>query len=116
MPDSDDRRYSISEVSERVGVPVHVLRQWEERFTQLKPRRNRANQRSYSAADIEVARRIKDLIRNEKLTSKGASRRLSQELHGEGQPRTDTEAIELLDKIEEEARAILDILNKDHED
>lgn len=113
MAIQENRRYRISEVSDMVGVPSHVLRQWETRFTQLKPKRDRANRRYYLPEDVEIARRIKELLRNEKLTSKGASRRLSQELFGEGRPRTNREARELIDKIENEVRAMRDILDRD---
>lgn len=113
MAIQENRRYRISEVSDMVGVPSHVLRQWETRFTQLKPKRDRANRRYYLPEDVEIARRIKELLRNEKLTSRGASRRLSQELFGEGRPRTNREARELIDKIENEVRAMRDILDRD---
>lgn len=112
MPDLDDRRYGIAEVSELVGVQSHVLRQWETRFPPFKPRRDRANRRIYSVGDIEIARRIKQLLREEKMTSKGAAKRLEEELKGEGRPKTNTEALDLIDKIDQEVRAIVDILDK----
>ena len=112
MPDLDDRRYAIAEVSELVGVPSHVLRQWESRIGPFKPRRDRANRRIYSVGDIEIARRIKQLLRDEKMTTKGAAKRLEEELKGEGRPKTNTETLDLIDKIDEEVRAIVDILDK----
>ncbi len=112
MPDLDDRRYGIAEVSELVGVPPHVLRHWESLFNPLNPRRDRANRRIYSVDNIEIARRIKQLLRDEKMTTKGAAKRLEEELRGEGRPKTNTEALDLIDKIDQEVRAIVDILNK----
>lgn len=112
MPDLDDRRYAIAEVSELVGVPSHVLRQWESRIGPFKPRRDRANRRIYSVGDIEIARRIKQLLRDEKMTTQGAAKRLEEELKGEGRPKTNTETLDLIDKIDEEVRAIVDILDK----
>ena len=59
-----ENRYSISEVSELLNVPAHRLRQWEERFPPLDPARNRANQRYYTDADVEIVRRIKQLLQH----------------------------------------------------
>ena len=115
-PDLPDRRYRISEVSEIVDVPVHVLRQWEKGFDILRPKRDRVNRRYYTRNDIELIRRIKDLIRNEKLTIKGAARRLSQEIHGVGRPKTNTEALKLIDQIDEEVQGLLDTLDRYDED
>ena len=95
-----------------VGVPAHVLRQWESRFTAFKPKRDRSSRRIYSLGDIEIARRIKQLLRDEKMTTKGAAKRLEEELKGEGRPKTNTDALELIDKIDQEVRAIVDILDK----
>lgn len=111
MTNQDDRRYSISEVSELTGTQAHVLRQWEDRFPQLKPKRDRANRRYYVQADIDVVRRLKELLWHEKLTTEGARKRLDQELRGEGRPKTRHEAVALLDELEQEARAMLDILD-----
>ncbi len=106
-----NRRYAISEVSEQTGVAIHVLRQWEARFPQLKPKRDRANRRYYTEADIEIVRRIKQLLRHENLRTAGARKRLAQELIGEGRPKTNSEIVDLIDRIEAEARAILDLLD-----
>ncbi|MBN2308330.1 MAG: MerR family transcriptional regulator [Candidatus Hydrogenedentes bacterium] len=111
MGESPERRHKISEVSEITGVPIHVLRQWEERFPQLRPSRDRANRRFYLAADIAIVRRIKQLLWHEKMTTQGARTRLAQELRGMGRPQTRQEAVELVDRIEEEIRAMLDLLN-----
>ena len=111
MADHPDRRYRIGEVAEKLDVPVHLLRQWQQKFPQLKPRRDRANRRYYSASDIDIARRIKALVRHEKMTIEGARVRLSQELHGEGRPRTNEEALQLAREIEAEASAILEIID-----
>lgn len=106
-------QYGISEVSELTGVSAHLLRQWESRIPHLKPKRGRGNRRSYSPADVEIVRRIKQLLRYEKLTSKGVIRKLSQELYGEGTPATNQEAVELVDRIESEVRSMLELLDKD---
>ncbi len=112
MPGLDDRRYGIAEVSGLVGVALHVLRQWEAKVGVFSPGRDRANRRTYTVGDIEIARRLKQLLRDEKMTLKGAAKRLGEELKGEGRPKTNTEALDLIDKIDEEVRAIIDILDK----
>jgi DNA-binding transcriptional MerR regulator len=105
------RRYGIGEVSDMVGVPTHVLRQWEAKFPQLNPKRDSAGRRRYLEKDIDITRRIKQLLRHEKMTIQGARIRLAQELHGEGRPKTRQETIDLIDKIQEEVRAMLDLLD-----
>lgn len=112
MNELPDRWFSISEVSELVDVPIYVLRQWEAKLPQLRPKRNRSNRRLYSRADIEIVRRIKQLLRHEKMTLDGVRLRLAEELHGDGKPKTRQSAIDLLDKIEAETRRLLDLLDK----
>ena len=105
-----DRRHSISEVSEMLGVPIHVLRQWEERFPQLRVKRDRANRRYYQEREIAIVRRIKQLLWHERLTTAGARRRLDEELLGAGRPETKQDARELLASAEEKVRQMLDRL------
>lgn len=111
MGTQSDRFYGISETSKMTGVPAYALRQWESRYRQLNPKRNGANHRVYSDEDIEVIRRIKELIKHERLTTKGASRKLSQELYGHTVPQTKKKVLDLIDKIQREARSALEILD-----
>jgi DNA-binding transcriptional MerR regulator len=111
MNESRDRRHKISEVSKMLDVPVHVLRQWESRFPQLKPERDRANRRYYLSKHIDVVRRIKHLLWHEKMTTEGARLQLAQELYGEGCPKTSQEVEELLDKVRVEVRSMIDLLD-----
>tara|TARA_R110001592_G_scaffold116981_4_gene318652 strand:+ start:494 stop:841 length:348 start_codon:yes stop_codon:yes gene_type:complete len=108
-----ERRLRISEVSEMTGVAIHLLRQWEEKIPQLKPRRDRANRRYYLEKDIAIIRRIKHLVRHEKMALDGVKIRIAQELHGEGRPRTRQEAIDLVDRIESEVRGMLKLLDSE---
>ncbi len=68
--------YSISEVSELIGLKAHILRFWESEFTMLRPRKNRAGNRAYTERDIRVVRLIKQLLYDEKYTIDGAKARL----------------------------------------
>lgn len=111
MPTLDDRRYSISEVSDHLDLPVHLLRQWEEQVPQLRPKRDRANRRYYRLPDIRVIQRIKQLVRDEKMTLQGAAKRIREETMGQGAPQTNQEALELIDKIEGKARTMLNLLD-----
>ena len=111
MNATDEKRKTIAEVSQELDVPVHLLRQWEARFPQLRPKRTATRRRTYSTKDIDIAKRIKYLLQHDKLGTEAARRQLAEEIHGHGRPRTNKEALELIDKIETEARAMLDQLD-----
>ena len=58
--------YSIGEVSELTQLKSYVLRYWETEFTQLKPPKNRAGNRTYRQKDIDIILNIKDLLYTKK--------------------------------------------------
>lgn len=68
--------YSISEVSELTGIKPYVLRFWEKEFPGLKPKKNRAGNRSYQLKDIDAINQIKHLLYAEGFTIEGARSRL----------------------------------------
>ncbi|WP_432767620.1 MAG: MerR family transcriptional regulator [Sphingopyxis sp.] len=68
---------SIGELSDRIGVPTHVLRYWETRFPQLKPLQRSGRRRYYRAADVALAERIHQLLHVEGFTVEGARKALS---------------------------------------
>ena len=68
--------YSISEVAEMTGLKPYVLRFWEKEFPLLKPKKNRAGNRSYQQKDIELLNQIKHLLYDEGYTIEGAKSRL----------------------------------------
>ncbi len=70
--------YSISEVCNLVDEEQHILRYWEKEFSQLKPRKNRGGNRIYSSKDIQLIFIIKKLLREDKLSLKGAKEKLPQ--------------------------------------
>jgi DNA-binding transcriptional MerR regulator len=108
-----ERRMRIGEVSELTGVAIHLLRQWEEKIPQLKPKRDRAKRRYYLEKDVAIIRRIKYLVRHDKMGLDGVKIRIAQELHGEGRPRTRQETIDLVDRIENEVRSMLTLLDSE---
>ena len=71
--------YSISEVCELTGLEQHVLRYWEAEIPQLRPKKNSAGNRAYREKDIELIRRIKFLLYDEKLSIQGVKQRLTEE-------------------------------------
>jgi len=73
------RYFTIGEVSELCGVKPHVLRYWEQEFTQLKPVKRRGNRRYYQRHDVLVIRQIRSLLYDQGFTIGGARQQLSSE-------------------------------------
>ena len=80
MPGIRKLYHSIREVSEATGLKPHVLRYWESEFEQLRPKKNRAGNRTYTARDLDVVMRVQRLLRDEKYTIEGARTALTREL------------------------------------
>ena len=74
------RYFTIGEVSELCAVKPHVLRYWEQEFTQLKPVKRRGNRRYYQHHEVLLIRRIRDLLYEQGFTITGARHRLESEL------------------------------------
>jgi len=74
------RYFTIGEVSELCGVKPHVLRYWEQEFTQLKPVKRRGNRRYYQHHEVLLIRRIRELLYEEGFTISGARNRLDSGL------------------------------------
>jgi len=72
------RYFTIGEVSELCGVKSHVLRYWEQEFTQLKPVKRGGNRRYYQHHEVMLIRRIRQLLYEEGFTISGARGRLDQ--------------------------------------
>ncbi|MBA3032427.1 MAG: MerR family transcriptional regulator [Gammaproteobacteria bacterium] len=72
------RYFTIGEVSELCGVKPHVLRYWEQEFTQLKPVKRRGNRRYYQHHEVLLVRRIRQLLYDEGFTISGARNRLDE--------------------------------------
>ena len=80
------RYFTIGEVSELCGVKPHVLRYWEQEFTQLKPVKRRGNRRYYQHHEVLLVRRIRELLYNQGFTISGARNRLDDLAHEENKP------------------------------
>lgn len=70
------RYFTIGEVSDLCGVKPHVLRYWEQEFTQLKPVKRRGNRRYYQHHEVLLIRKIRSLLYDEGFTISGARNRL----------------------------------------
>jgi DNA-binding transcriptional MerR regulator len=104
------RYFTIGEVSELCGVKPHVLRYWEQEFTQLKPVKRRGNRRFYQHHEVLLVRRIRELLYSQCFTISGARNRLEEELlqAAEGTPGKTLS----IRQIRDELNAILRLLGK----
>ena len=73
------RYFTIGEVSDLCAVKPHVLRYWEQEFTQLKPVKRRGNRRYYQHHEVLLIRRIRELLYEEGFTISGARQRLEHD-------------------------------------
>ena len=79
LPSIPAKRYfTIGEVSELCGVKPHVLRYWEQQFTQLRPMKRRGNRRYYQHHEVLMIRRIRDLLYEQGFTIIGARNKLQE--------------------------------------
>lgn len=104
------RYFTIGEVSELCGVKPHVLRYWEQEFTQLKPVKRRGNRRYYQHHEVLLVRRIRELLYQEGFTISGARNRLEDfAARGESSVEAASAAPVLMDvaKLREELSAVL---------
>lgn len=81
LPEIPRKRYfAIGEVSDLCMVKPHVLRYWEQEFSQLKPVKRRGNRRYYQHDDVVMVRRIRSLLYEQGFTIGGARQRLKDQL------------------------------------
>lgn len=116
------RYFTIGEVSELCGVKPHVLRYWEQEFTQLKPVKRRGNRRYYQHHEVLLIRRIRELLYEQGFTINGARNRLDS--HGamvsegaqseaSGEPVVEgTMALVDVDQLRKELLYVLDALGR----
>jgi DNA-binding transcriptional MerR regulator len=77
------RYFTIGEVGDLCGVKPHVLRYWEQEFTQLRPMKRRGNRRYYQHHEVLMIRRIRDLLYDQGFTISGARNKMQEILHAE---------------------------------
>ncbi len=107
------RYFTIGEVSDLCGVKPHVLRYWEQEFTQLKPVKRRGNRRYYQHHEVLLIRKIRELLYEQGFTISGARNRLSE---GREIPQDPDAAVRLtaaeLHALRTELRSIQELLNQ----
>ena len=97
------RYFTIGEVSELCGVKPHVLRYWEQEFTQLRPMKRRGNRRYYQHHEVLMIRHIRDLLYDQGFTISGARNKLQELVQGERDRRKAGEVmLEGVDVIEDD--------------
>lgn len=106
------RYFTIGEVSELCGVKPHVLRYWEQEFTQLKPLKRRGNRRYYQHHEVLLIRRIRELLYEHGFTINGARNRLEEPLPAKPAPQPAAKPAGGLSvtQIRAELKGILNIL------
>lgn len=115
------RYFTIGEVSELCGVKPHVLRYWEQEFTQLKPVKRRGNRRYYQHHEVLLIRRIRELLYEQGFTISGARNRLDGQ---ESEPQVDASkpatpatsvsqnSVDKIDEIKSELSKVLLLLRQ----
>ncbi|WP_439609230.1 MerR family transcriptional regulator [Hydrogenophaga sp.] len=93
------RYFTIGEVGELCGVKPHVLRYWEQEFTQLRPMKRRGNRRYYQHHEVLMIRRIRELLYDQGFTISGARNKLQEIVQAERDKRRneEDEAIDVID-------------------
>jgi len=104
------RYFTIGEVSELCGVKPHVLRYWEQEFTQLKPVKRRGNRRYYQHHEVLLIRRIRQLLYEEGFTISGARHRLDQPTEPAGKPGSGSATKVTASTLRKEIKGVLDSL------
>jgi DNA-binding transcriptional MerR regulator len=92
------RYFTIGEVGDLCGVKPHVLRYWEQEFTQLRPIKRRGNRRYYQHHEVLMIRRIRDLLYDQGFTISGARNKMQEILQTERDKKQNGEV--LLDGLE----------------
>lgn len=105
------RYFTIGEVAELCAVKPHVLRYWEQEFTQLKPVKRRGNRRYYQHHEVLLVRRIRELLYEEGFTISGARNKLGESAIHEQEQASEADRLRAaLTAIRDEVRAALDEL------
>jgi len=107
LPSIPAKRYfTIGEVGDLCGVKPHVLRYWEQEFTQLRPMKRRGNRRYYQHHEVLMIRRIRDLLYDQGFTISGARNKMQELLQTERDKKRNGEVmLDGVDDLELDASA-----------
>ena len=103
------RYFTIGEVGDLCGVKPHVLRYWEQEFTQLRPMKRRGNRRYYQHHEVLMIRRIRDLLYDQGFTISGARNKMQEIVQAERDKKRNGEV--MLDGVE-----VLEVSDSEFED
>ncbi len=87
------RYFTIGEVGDLCGVKPHVLRYWEQEFTQLRPMKRRGNRRYYQHHEVLMIRRIRDLLYDQGFTISGARNKMQEIVQAEREKKRNGEVL-----------------------
>lgn len=106
--------YTIGEVCNLLDLKPHVLRYWEKEFPQLKPRKILGRNRKYSLDDVEIVKKIRHMLYEQKFTIDGARSRLKATLREKPQMELEfrIDKNEMLAGIKRELKEIINLLKK----
>jgi DNA-binding transcriptional MerR regulator len=117
LPPIPDKIYfTIGEISELCALEAHVLRYWEQEFSQLKPSRRRGNRRYYQRKEVLLVRQIRSLLYEQGFTIEGAKMQLSNNTRSTVTNNKDNDVNNvklLLNKIASNIEQIMVDLNKE---
>jgi len=105
------RYFTIGEVSELCGVKPHVLRYWEQEFTQLKPVKRRGNRRYYQHHEVLLIRKIRELLYEQGFTISGARNRLDGQEPMEATDQMSSDAVNTDKDIPSQMTADIDLFS-----
>ena len=122
LPSIPAKRYfTIGEVSDLCGVKPHVLRYWEQEFTQLRPMKRRGNRRYYQHHEVLMIRRIRDLLYDQGFTISGARNKMQEIVQAERDQRRNGEvmldgvdALEAGDSVMDDFEGSMDFEDSEH--
>jgi DNA-binding transcriptional MerR regulator len=101
--------YSISEISRLLEIDQHVLRFWETEFKELAPRKNSAGNRLYKESELQLLKRIKHLLYEDRYTIEGAKRQLK--MKDDTSIEVDGNTIKNLQEIKKGLQELSDIID-----
>lgn len=111
------RYFTIGEVGDLCGVKPHVLRYWEQEFTQLRPMKRRGNRRYYQHHEVLMIRRIRDLLYDQGFTISGARNKMQEIVQAERDKKHNGEVLlEGVEVIEFGDSELIDFKDSDFRD
>jgi DNA-binding transcriptional MerR regulator len=112
MQKSPEAYRTISEISKDLGLPTHVLRFWETKFSVIKPVKRNGNRRYYRPKDVEVLQAIKKYLYNDGYTIKGLQKLLRENKGSLTSPSTDSSELKRDANVEDMVKSYVSRLEQ----